>query len=206
MRKHPNKTVRKHPNQVPKGPQPSPERAPTKSRKGPRPCESTPDSDLNEAKLCPIRPSVLLVFLNSQCRASFRPLPLQHAMPFWCQQNESTHHFLKSLTFRRPTILFRDFDFATVFHGLSEQHIVKPPALPGSPGPSGLQGSKGIASTFTRFTYSSALRGLWGGGPPTTEHTHKSCVWGWVVGLWCTGAGALVCRKAGPAGNLNPNG
>ena len=28
----------------------------------------------------------------------------------------------------------------------------------------------------------------------------------WVVGLRCTGAGALVCRKAGPAGNLNPNG
>jgi hypothetical protein len=99
-------TVRKHPNQVPKGPQPSPERAPTKSRKGPRPCESTPDSDLNQAKLCPIWPSVLLVFLNSQCRASFRPLPSQHAMPFWCQQNESTHHFLKSLTFRRPTLLF----------------------------------------------------------------------------------------------------
>jgi len=97
---------RKGPNQVPKGPQPSPERAPTKSRKGPRPCESTPDSDLNQAKLCPIWPSVLLVFLNSQCRASFRPLPSQHAMPFWCQQNESTHHFLKSLTFRRPTLLF----------------------------------------------------------------------------------------------------
>jgi hypothetical protein len=105
---------RKGPNQVPKGPQPSPERAPTKSRKGPRPCESTPDSDLNQAKLCPIWPSVLLVFLNSQCRASFRPLPSQHAMPFWCQQNESTHHFLKSLTFRRPTLLFRDLDFVTV--------------------------------------------------------------------------------------------
>ncbi len=104
-----------------KAPQPSPERAPTKSRKGPRPCESTPDSDLNEAKLCPIRPSVLLVFLNSQCRASFRPLPLQHAMPFWCQQNESTHHFLKSLTFRRPTLLFRDFDFATVFLGPQQE-------------------------------------------------------------------------------------
>ena len=97
-----------------KAPQPSPERAPTKSRKGPQPCESTPDSDLNEAKLCPIRPSVLLVFLNSQCRASFRPLPLQHAIPFWCQQNESTHHFLKSLTFRRPTLLFRYFDFVTL--------------------------------------------------------------------------------------------
>ena len=83
-----------------KGPRPSPKRAPdqvlkgpsTKSRKGPRPCESTPDSDLNEAKLCQIRPSVLLVFLNSQCRASFRPLSLQHAMPYRCQQ--------KSLTFR----------------------------------------------------------------------------------------------------------
>ena len=107
---------RKGPNQVPKGPLPSPERAPTKSRKGPRPCASTPDSDLNEAKLCQIRPSVLLVFLNSQCRASFRPLPLQHAMPFWCQQNESTHHFMKSLTFRRLTLLYCDFDFATVFH------------------------------------------------------------------------------------------
>ena len=121
MRKHPNKTVRKHPNQVPKGPQQSPERAPTKFRKGPRPCESTPDSDLNEAKLCPIWPSVLLVFLNSLCRASFRPLPLQHAMPFQCQQNESAHHFLKSLTFRRPTLLFRCFDVAIVFLGLQQE-------------------------------------------------------------------------------------
>ena len=32
------------------------------------------------------------------------------------------------------------------------------------------------------------------------------CTLLWVVGLRCTGAGALVCRKAGPAGNLNPNG
>jgi len=33
-------------------------------------------------------------------------LDMGHAMPFWCQQNESTNHFLKSLTFRRPTFLF----------------------------------------------------------------------------------------------------
>ena len=47
------------PDQVAKEPQ-------TKSRKRPRPCESTPDSDLNEAKLSPIRPSVLLVFRRTR--------------------------------------------------------------------------------------------------------------------------------------------
>ena len=103
-RKGPRPSPERAPDQVPKGP-------PTKSRKGPRPCESTPDSDLNEAKLCPIWPSVLLVFLNLQCRASFSLLPLQHALPFWCQQTESTHHFVKSLTFRRPAFLFCNFEF-----------------------------------------------------------------------------------------------
>jgi len=45
------------------------------------------------------------------------PLPLQHPILIWCQQDESTHHFLKSLTlFRRPTHLFCDFDIATAFH------------------------------------------------------------------------------------------
>ena len=109
-----------------KGPQPSPERAPDQVPKGPPAVRKHPDSDLNEAKLCPIRPSVLLIFWNSQCRASFRPLPLQHEMPFWCQQNESTHHFLKSLTFRRPTIHFRDFDFVTVFRPPARRERLTP--------------------------------------------------------------------------------
>jgi hypothetical protein len=100
-----------------KAPQPSPERAPTKSRKGPNQVPKGPPTvrkhprfRLESSEAMPNLASVLLVFLNSQCRASFCPLPLQHAMPFWCQQNESTHHFLKSLTFRRPTLLFRCFE------------------------------------------------------------------------------------------------
>ena len=44
-----------------------------------------------------------------------------------------------------------------------------------------------------------SLQGLWIAVPTL-------CTLLWVVGLRCTGAGALVCRKAGPAGNLNPNG
>ena len=133
-----------------KGAKPSPERAPDQVPKGPPTVRKHPDSDLNEAKLCPIGPSILLVFLNSQCRASFRPLPLQHAMPFWCQQNESTHHFLKSLTFRRPTLLFRDFDFVTVF---------RPPAR-----------RERLTPQLTGFMCSSALRGLWGWFPPAVTH------------------------------------
>ena len=119
-----------------KAPQPSPERAPTKSRKGPRPSpERAPDQvpkgpqtvrkhprlRLQRGEAMPNLAFCTSRLLNSQCHASFRPLPLQHAMPFWCQQNESTHHFLKSLTFRRPTLPFCDFDFATVFLGLQQE-------------------------------------------------------------------------------------
>ena len=60
-------------------------------------------------------------------------------------------------------------------------------------------------SSNSRVHYPSALKdtqvpsGSLGLVPPL-------CTLLWVAGLWCAGAGALVCRKAGPAGNLNPNG
>ena len=170
---------------------------------------------MNEAKLCPIRPSVLLVFWNSQCRASFRPLPLQHAMPFWCQQNESTHHFMKSLTFRRPTLLSRNFDSVTAFQ-LCEPlpNVIVGGAisdiLPRGTLPLGPLGSLGLVPLpVLGLPWSRGPSGPQGwANPPIC--TYPQILRVGVGGWWGCGArhrsGSARVERKGPAGNLNPNG